>query len=396
MEPHRGLRRTRWTATSTRSGRAADTSRAQTPASYAAGEDILATAIDAPETPLQTPERARQVARTRQPLPAPDQKQRQRAVAETLAPDETRRARWRRPAPRQVALTRLTRGLEAGASVARRPLRLLTPKRTLSASVTLALLLALCYWLFASAYWQTRDVRIQGTSDPMLIALARAQRLTGCNAFRCDFSAARQAIASSPHVEHVAISVVFPHTTLVSITQRQTAALWRTQTATWAVGDDGVIIGALGSEPGLSVSGAAVVDDPGGVALAGRAPQPGAHMDAALVAMARQLRTSATGAGLDPTSLRYSAANGFTMQARGAGTLIEFGMPVDAQNTLTDLTSAAPAPQSMHLAQVTPGQVAQGAKMQAEAAAAVLARLAKTGASATLIDVRWGGHPYYR
>jgi hypothetical protein len=34
--------------------------------------------------------------------------------------------------------------------------------------------------------------------------------------------------------------------------------------------------------------------------------------------------------------------------------------------------------------------------VQVEVAGAILAQLAQSGASATLIDVRWGSHPYYR
>jgi hypothetical protein len=111
------------------------------------------------------------------------------------------------------------------------------------------------------------------------------------------------------------------------------------------------------------------------------------------------LRISAAGAGLDPTSLRYSASQGFTMLANSSGALVVFGSPADAQATLADLRGASPAPVIIPLtqaAEATPAQAAQGAQLQAEAAGAILARLAQSGASATMIDVRWGSHPYYR
>jgi hypothetical protein len=40
--------------------------------------------------------------------------------------------------------------------------------------------------------------------------------------------------------------------------------------------------------------------------------------------------------------------------------------------------------------------VAQGARLQAQAAQEILARLAQSGATAGVVDVRWGAHPYYR
>ncbi|HEY7850472.1 MAG TPA: hypothetical protein VIC27_10440, partial [Ktedonobacterales bacterium] len=272
--------------------------------------------------------------------------------------------------------------------------------------------LALLIWMLTGAYWQTRRILIQGTSDPALLALTHTQRLTGCNAFRCDFSAARRAIAASPRAQLVSIQVVFPDTTLVRITPRQAAALWRTQGQTWAVGADGVVVGATQGDPSLATPGAAVVDDPADLAFAGTTPRPGAHMDAALVEMARQLRISGADAGMNPLSLSYSATDGFAMLTNGSGTLVVFGSPDDAQATLANLNSASPAPainpainpptpaeqstQPIQAIQATPAQAAQGAKVQVEVAGAILAQLSQSGASATLIDVRWGSHPYYR
>lgn len=259
----------------------------------------------------------------------------------------------------------------------------------------LALLLALLIWLLTGSYWQTRHLRIEGTSDPAILALAQAQRLTGCDAFRCDFSAARRAIAASTHVAQVSVQVVFPDTTLVRITPRQPVTLWRTEGQTWAIGADGVVIDSATRDTTLATPTAAAVDDPADLAFAGRPPSPGARIDPALVAMASQLRLSAAGAGVDPASLRYTADDGFTMQAQG-GALVVFGAPSDAQATLQALSGSAPVSLVSLSAPTTPGQAARGAQAQAEEVGAILARLAQSGASATLIDVRWGGHPYYR
>lgn len=360
-------------------------------APYAVGEDVGASFGRKPTTPHAHSARARLRSTTSSAwgrIPAGD---------EALAPAEASRTRWRHLSPVQTRLASLASTTRAGASRTARAtgglLKRVTAGATLSVGIPLALLLALLAWLFTSSYWQARAVRIQGTSDPTLLALVHAQRLTGCNAFRCDFSAAQQAIAASPLVQKVSVTIMYPETTVVSITQRQTVALWRTQSQRWAIGADGVIIGAV--EQARAQAGAAVVEDPGGAAFAGRAPQPGMRMDAALVTMASQLRMKATGAGLDPTSLRYSAQDGFTLRANG-GALVVFGGPADALATLADVGGSSPAPALRSAPQPTQAQISRGAQMQVEAAAAILTRLAQAHASASLIDVRWGTHPYYR
>lgn len=363
------------------------------PPPYVAGEDVApaSTARPAARRDARTPHAPHAPRRRTRATPLPEGYTAGEGALGATAP------RWRPPDPRRAALLRLMRLALRGAQSAAQLLRRLSPMRAFKVGIPLALLLALFAWLFAGAYWQTRQVRIEGTSDPALLALVHAQRLTGCDAFRCEFSAARQAIAASPRAQQVSIQVVFPDTTLVRITPRATAALWRTQGQTWAVGADGVVVGAAQQDPSLVSPNAAVVDDPADLAFAGQTPHPGARMDAALAVMARQLRSSAADAGLDPTSLRYSAAAGFTMLAKDTGALVVFGSPADAQATLADLRGAAPAPVVSPQRQAALAmQAAQGAQLQAEAAGAILARLAQSGASASVIDVRWGSHPYYR
>ncbi len=381
MEPRRGQRRARQAGSPRR-----------VPAPYAAGEDVSAPVRPRVATAAKARPRRDPAPRAPRATPA---RVRQTPLAEPLAPVEPRRQRWRRPSRRRVALVWLGQRASVGAHAAGRQLRRISPGRAFSIFAPLGLLLALVAWVAISPYWQTRRVRIQGTSDPTLLALAHAQRLTGCNAFRCDFSAAQRAIGASPRVQSVSIQVVFPDTTLVRVTPRQAAALWRTQGQTWAVGADGVVVGSIQVDPALAGQGAALVDDPGDLAFAGQTPRPGVRMDAALVTMARQLRISAPAVGLDPQSISYSAADGFTLRASGSGALVVFGAPADAQATLAELTSVSPIPASPATT-VTPAQAAQGAKLQAEAAGVILSRLAQSGASATRIDVRWGSHPYYR
>lgn len=369
---------------------------AQTPTSYVAGEDVVSSTA-----PARGRARGPLSARAT-PRPAPDDA----PHVDALPPLEVvqRERRWRRPTQPQIAHTVVTRVAGGAARGMRRGVRKISLWRGLVALTPIVALVALFAWFLTGSYWQTRAVRIQGTSDPTVLALVHAQRLTGCDAFLCDFRAARQVIAVSPRVRQVSIQVVFPSTTLVTITPRVTTALWRTQGRTWAIGVDGVVIGDADRDPSLSVKGAAVVEDSGDVAFSGHTPVVGGRMDPALVAMARQLRMSSAGAGLDPATLRLTAADGFTLTAK-SGALVVFGDPADAVATFTDVERASPAPEVSqsaesasltNSAQSTPAQAAQGAQIQVDAAASILAQLARSGVSASLIDVRWGSHPYYR
>lgn len=400
MEPRRAQRRPSHAGTPARPPRASarpPTSLSSTSSPYAVGEDVTVTAgAEPPARNRVSHGRGREEHSRRGERRATAATSPFTAGDEALGANESRKARWRRPTRRQVALGTVARTARAGALSAGARLRRIPPGRAIYVGIPLALIVALLTWMFAGSYWQARVVRIQGTSDPTLLALVHAQRLTGCNVFRCDFSAARQAIAASPRAQSVTITIVYPETTLVRITPRETVALWQTRNQTWAVGADGVIVGSIQREPSLAVTSAVVVADPNGSAFAGRTPQPGARMDAALVAMARQLRRSATSAGLPLTSLRYSTQDGFTMEVSGSGARVLFGGPADAQATAADLSSATSATPAGEPVTVSSAQVAQGAKLQVEVAGAILAQLAKSGASATVIDVRWGSHPYFR
>jgi len=343
---------------------------------YAAGEDLATPTVSAPPR-------------------APRRRQRRRMAAREAHRDgyrvgEEALTRSRRGA----APGRLARVASVGARAARRTLRRVSPARAIVWLAPCVALIALLLWIGFGSYWQVRHVRIVGTSDPTLLALARAQRLTGCDAFRCDFSAAQRAIAASPRVQRVSVSVMFPDTALVSVTPRATAVLWSAQGQTWAVGADGVIIDAIARAPALAQGAAIAVDDPADLGFAGQAPRTGSHLSPTLIAMASQLRISSAGAGSSPATLRYSAQDGFTALTAG-GTLIIFGAPSDAQATLADLTSETPAAAS-GATPLSPAEVAQGARLQAQAAQDILARLAQRGATAGVIDVRWGAHPYYR
>lgn len=345
---------------------------------YAAGEDLATPTVSASPR-------------------APRQRQRRRVAARETPRDDYRVGEEALARSQRGAPGRLARVASVGAHAAGRRLRRVSPVRAITLLAPCVALIALLLWLGFGSYWQVRHVRIVGTSDPTLLSLAHAQRLTGCDAFRCDFNAAQRAIAASPRAQRVSISVMFPDTALVSVTPRATAVLWSAQGQTWAIGADGVVIGAVGAvggDPALARGAAVTVVDPADLAFTGQTTRAGSLMNPTLIAMASQLRISLAGAGSSPATLRYSAQDGFTALTTG-GTLIIFGAPSDAQATLADLTSETPAA-ATGSTQLSSAVVAQGARLQAQAAQDILARLAQSGATARVIDVRWGAHPYYR
>jgi hypothetical protein len=94
----------------------------------------------------------------------------------------------------------------------------------------------------------------------------------------------------------------------------------------------------------------------------------------------------------DGWALRYTADRGF-VATNATGQQVLFGTPSDAA-----LAMRADA-QTQALPQVTPPSadaVARGMRWQLAELRALLAQLKQRGEHATLIDLRWGAHPYYR
>jgi hypothetical protein len=250
--------------------------------------------------------------------------------------------------------------------------------------------LALGTWGLTSTRWQVRQVQIAGTNDATLIAAIRALPLTGCNVFRCDTEARAKMIAALPLVAQAEVHAAYPDGLVVIVTPRRPGMVWHAGGATVVLADDGTVLGTPESDPTLHASALPQVVDDNADAFDGHAPVAGARLDAATVKMAGQLLNGLSGALSGGWHLTYSGDPGF-VATNGAGTRVVFGTPDDATLSASSgfdpvRLGAAPDVET----------VARGVATQLAAVHSLLDWLHAQGQRATVIDVRWGAHPYYR
>jgi hypothetical protein len=195
------------------------------------------------------------------------------------------------------------------------------------------------------------------------------------------------------------------------------------------VASDGIVLGQLGTDgalaidPTLSLVGLPMVEAQASAnanGAQGRALKPGDDLGETVIAMAAQLRllviAGLLGVAPSAVTLTYDGAadgQGFVATTPGApqGPTIIFGGPDAAAAMAADLapqpSQVAPSSSQGTQAGAAGGlaapsgeppdatTVTQGARLQLAALASVLALLAQNGEQATLIDLRWGAHPYY-
>lgn len=257
----------------------------------------------------------------------------------------------------------------AGAASARwwrawvRWLRLTLAALVLLAAVSLAL------WIATTPSLRVRTIRISGTSDPALLATIQRMPLAGCFVLICDPAGDAARIERLPSVARAEVSVVPPDALLVRVTPRLPLLIWRAAGQSYLVAPDGVLIAPATS---ADLARLPLVDDPSGAAFSAGAAAPGAHLPAALVELAAQLRSALPDMLGASVTLRYEAAHGLVADD-GHGLLVAFGDP------------ARP-----------PGDAPDGASGQLATLQAILALLASHGQRAAWIDLRWGMHPAYR
>jgi hypothetical protein len=252
-------------------------------------------------------------------------------------------------------------------------------------------LVMLALWAVTTPRFQVRTVRIEGASDPQLIAAVRALPLGGCDVFRCDTAARRRVVMALPAVAEAEVSVVLPDTLVVRVTPRHPALLWRAGGQGIVLAPDGVVLGTMQSNPAYAKLSLPAMDDPQSALFASQIPVPGQRIDPAIVEMARQLRRGTDEVLRDGWTLRYTSDLGFVAERADGGRAI-FGGPADAA------TAVQPGAGPAGLGAITPdaATAGQGAARQIATLRALLDTLAKSGQRATLIDLRWGAHPYYR
>ena len=257
---------------------------------------------------------------------------------------------------------------------------------------------ALVLWALTGPTWQVRALRVEfaGVDDPTLRAAIIALPLTGCNIFRCNLQAAESRIAALPGVAAVRLRPRYPDQLIAQVTPRHAAALWRlgpTSDQDIVVASDGVALGAADADPLWTRQPLPIIYDTQSAAFGGHAPAAGARMDALVIKMAGQLRSSTAQPltqALGPTwTLAYTATQGFVASGAQAHSII-FGTPADAAQ------AAQPDLRPNDLA-ATPDatRVVSGVSAQLATLQALTARLTAQSQQAQLIDLRWGTNPYY-
>ena len=226
----------------------------------------------------------------------------------------------------------------------------------------------------------------------MLLQAIQQLPLTGCNIFHCDLASGARRVERLPLVAHAEAHASYPDTLVIVVTLRHPAVLWHTGAGDVVLAADGTVLGAPESDPTFTQPALPQIDDAAAALFGGQLPHPGQSISALLVEMAGQLRKDMAGALGDGWALRYTADNGLAA-TNADGRQVLFGTPSDA--ALATQTGT----QVQTLLQVTspsPDAVASGVRQQLAELRALLAQLSQRGERATLIDLRWGAHPYYR
>ncbi|HEX8033808.1 MAG TPA: FtsQ-type POTRA domain-containing protein [Ktedonobacterales bacterium] len=253
-------------------------------------------------------------------------------------------------------------------------------------------LIALAIWGLTSPTWQVRHIRVEGTNDPVLRQAIQQLPLTGCNIFRCDLVSSARQVQRLPLVAHAQAHASYPDTMVIVVTPRQPAVIWHTSAGDLVLATDGTVLGASESDPTFTRSALPRIDDDSDTLFGGQMPHPGQSISAVLVEMAGQLRRDMSGALGNGWALRYTADRGFVATSAD-GRQVLFGTPSDAA-LATQIDAQVQA-----LPHVTPPSadaVARGVQRQLAELRALLAQLKQQSERATLIDLRWGAHPYYR
>ena len=274
--------------------------------------------------------------------------------------------------------------------------------------VTLALLVALiagALWLLYAPQWQVQRVRIAGTRDPVVISAIQRMSFANCDIFRCDMAAMARRVEALPLVAQATVAPSYPNTLVVSVRLRQPALLWQGGAGdTFVVASDGVALGSPARDPTFAAASLTSVIETGSASQIVRELRNTGRMDPTLATMAPQVREVNREVFNGAAVLNYADGTGFTLTAP-SGLQVILGAPADAVATWNDVT-APPATASdagggastdhPQASASSPGAIKRAVALQLAELRGILAYLAQQGQQATVIDLRWGAHPYYR
>ncbi len=305
-----------------------------------------------------------------------------------------RRAPWRRaarPTPAPAAVATVATVTEAMAARRAKRRRVRINYGLVLLALAQSAVLGLAAWGLTSPTWQVRYVQVTGTQDAALAAAIRRLPLTGCNIFRCDTARQARLVEALPAVASAEVHAAYPDGEIVVVTPRHPALLWQANGQDVVVASDGTVLGAPESDPAYARAALPHVLDDTGAVFGGRTPEPGAKMPVNMVEMAGQLRNGmASALGGNGWTLHYAPDNGFIALAPN-GEQVIFGTPSDAASVVMVAQSPSILGVAPESATVDAGVQAQLAEVQS-----LNTLLAGRGQKPSLIDVRWGAHPYYR
>ena len=222
----------------------------------------------------------------------------------------------------------------------------------------------------SSDRFQVRSVRIQGN-----VLLGRAEvesvaAVTGANVFWVDRGQVAERLRALPLVERVEIGARLPDTVDISIVERQPAAFWVSGDHSYLVDNEGVILKAVDADTQQARACAGQPCDPRLAPLPtvaqldGQPLTPGDRVDAGALVTSARLGTLLPAVGVQPLGFEWSPESGLEVPTRD-GWRARFDESGNIDQQIVALRS-------------------------------IRDELARTRATAQVIDVRFGDRPYFR
>jgi hypothetical protein len=235
-------------------------------------------------------------------------------------------------------------------------------------------LLAAAAWLVydcaSTDRFRVGSVRVEGNTLLSQSEVAEAAGVAHANIFWIDRAQVSARLATLPLVQHVEIGATLPDTIDIRIVERQPAAFWTSGDQSYLVDREGVILKVVDAETAQTRACAGQPCDPRLAALPsvaqleGQLLAPGDRVDVSALATSARLASLLPGIGVQPVSFEWRADSGLEVPTR------------DGWRARFDERS--------------------NVEQQVAGLGAVRDELARTGAGAQVIDLRFGDRPYFR
>ncbi len=188
----------------------------------------------------------------------------------------------------------------------------------------LIVLAALGYWLFLTDDFYVYEITVRGNHLVSSEEIFAASGLYGWSIFWVDPQAVADTVAGMPGILSAEVECSLPNRVTITVVEREPQVVWQRAGMRWLVDEQGVVLSAqAGAEGGL------VVEDQDSHPL-----QPGARVDAAAVAAARQLQ----GLLPDLTTVRYAPQTGLSF-THALGCEVYLGTGTDMAEKLAILNA---------------------------------------------------------